>query len=97
MKKQLIKLDEAFSNLANAYKKLREDFLSNEYGAKSKWCIGVSAGHGGIDPLTGSYTTSGKQFFHNGLDLHDRGNFYEGVFNRSIADFIQKSRVGKEL
>ena len=58
---------------------------NKEHNSNSKWCIGVSAGHGGIDPNTGKYTTSGKQFYHEGLDLHDDGNFYEGVFNREIA------------
>jgi N-acetylmuramoyl-L-alanine amidase len=83
---KLKKLDDSFKEFSNAYMSLREDILSINYGVKSNWCIGVSAGHGGIDPLTGSYTTSGKQFYHNGLDLHNSGNFYEGVFNRQIAD-----------
>ena len=85
-KLQLIELDKSFEGLTSSYRHLREQFLKNNYNAESNWCIGVSAGHGGIDPITKEYVTNGKQFLHDDLILHDGGNFYEGVFNRQIAD-----------
>lgn len=46
----------------------------------------IDAGHGAIDPKTGNYTTApSKQWFHEGLELHNGGWFYEGVFNRKVA------------
>lgn len=50
----------------------------------------ISAGHGGIDPNDGKYTTMrdqrAKYFqFKNGKEYHENGFFYEGVCNRLIA------------
>ncbi|MCB9080733.1 MAG: N-acetylmuramoyl-L-alanine amidase [Lewinellaceae bacterium] len=48
----------------------------------------LDAGHGALDPM-GFYTTSpGKMFRHNQGVFHGGGWFYEGVFNRSIADRV---------
>ena len=61
----------------------------------------ISAGHGGIDPNDGLYTTkrdqNAKYFRHqNGKRYHRGGEIYEGVTNRSIvAEFIvQATRAG---
>jgi len=50
--------------------------------------IFIDAGHGGINPTTGKYTTPGKGFSHTGQVFHDGGHFYEGVFNRQMAKRI---------
>jgi len=83
-KLQLVGMDKAFNTLTSSYRTLREEFLKTNYGAESNFCTGVSAGHGGI--LEGKYQTDGKQMFHPGMVLHQGGNFYEGVFNRIIAN-----------
>jgi len=83
-KQQLQDMDKAFKQLNDSYSTLRANFLKNTYGATSKFCIGVSAGHGGM--YNGKYQTNGKQMYHPGMDLHQGGNFYEGVWNRIIAD-----------
>lgn len=77
-------LDAAFSQMQQAFKKLRDTYLFQNYKAESEHCIGVSAGHGGL--FDDEYVTKGKQFQHKGQDLHKGGYFYEGVFNRVIAD-----------
>jgi N-acetylmuramoyl-L-alanine amidase len=82
--KELSDMDNAFLQMQESYKKLRESFLYQNHKAKSNWCIGVSAGHGGF--LKGEYLTKGKQFHHEGKELHYGGYFYEGVWNRIIAD-----------
>lgn len=54
-----------------------------------KFVVFVDAGHGGIDPKMGKYTTSGKRAYHAGLPMHDgKGNYYEGVENRIVADAV---------
>ena len=57
-----------------------------------KLIVFVDAGHGGIHPNTGRYTTGGKRFRHEQHigKLHGNGWFYEGVENRIIAEaYIQ--------
>lgn len=45
----------------------------------------LGAGHAGQDPDTGQYLTfPNKCAYHEGLNLHDSGWFYEGVFNRQV-------------
>lgn len=45
----------------------------------------IGAGHAGVDPYTGDYLTApNKMAYHKGLELHDGGWFYEGVFNRAV-------------
>lgn len=57
----------------------------------SKYCYAISAGHGGIDPETGKYVTYPSKFAkHPGLSLHDGEYFYEGVWNRIIAEKLIK-------
>ena len=57
----------------------------------------ISAGHGGIDPNDGLYTTkrdqNAKYFRHqNGKRYHRDGEIYEGVINRAIvAEFISQA------
>jgi N-acetylmuramoyl-L-alanine amidase len=54
-----------------------------------KTILFVNAGHGGLDD-NGNYTTpptTGKKTLHtNGKMYHGGGWFYEGVFNRDIAE-----------
>lgn len=58
--------------------------------------IGIRAGHGGIDPKTGKYTTENSKFWVHDhslpIELHattKQGKvFYEGVWNRMIADKV---------
>lgn len=58
--------------------------------------IGVRAGHGGIDPKTGKYTTQNSKFWVHPhslpIELHAKTKagkvFYEGVWNRIIADKV---------
>jgi N-acetylmuramoyl-L-alanine amidase len=58
----------------------------------------LSAGHGGIDPKTRNYTTSGKQWNHeNYPHFHKEGNFYEGVSNRLYADTLDKMCTGEGI
>lgn len=59
----------------------------------------IDAGHGGIDPTTGEYTTppsNGKKFYYSEEEFHSGGWFLEGVSNRTIAaEFIaQASKAG---
>ena len=57
---------------------------------KERFVVFVDAGHGGCDN-SGRYTTSGKQAFHPGLQLHQGGKYYEGYENRIIAEmFIEE-------
>ena len=57
---------------------------------KERYVVFVDAGHGGCDS-SGRYTTSGKQAFHPGLELHQGGKYYEGYENRIVAEmFIEE-------
>lgn len=52
-------------------------------------CIFIDAGHGGIDPITGLYTTApDKQHRHDRGEFHKDGWFYEGVWNRTLSDRV---------
>lgn len=52
---------------------------------KAKLVI-LDAGHGGLSPKTGHYTTSpDKQYKHTFGDFHQEGWFYEGVWNRRLV------------
>lgn len=70
--------------------------------ADRRLAIIVNAGHGGISPITGEYSTPasmGKRFKHpviDGQEFHNQGWFYEGVFNRQFTlEFIaQANRNG---
>jgi N-acetylmuramoyl-L-alanine amidase len=67
---------------------------------KGEPVIGIRAGHGGLHPETGQYTTpakTGKFWIHSKdlpIDLHRTTNkgkvFYEGVFNRYVADLVSE-------
>jgi N-acetylmuramoyl-L-alanine amidase len=57
----------------------------------------IDSGHGGIDPVTGLYTTPetiGKKTKHtNGKPYHGNGWFYEGKFNREFAlEFMSQAK-----
>lgn len=53
--------------------------------------IFINAGHGGVDPLTGVYTTApNKQWFFHGEKFHQDGAIYEGVLNRSLAAKLEE-------
>ena len=64
--------------------------------AKKQTVLFIDAGHGGLDPMTKEYLTDpkiGKKTLHtNGKAYHHNGWFYEGHFNRQIAnEFITKA------
>lgn len=50
----------------------------------------LDAGHGGLDEY-GHYTTApAKMYDHGeGYEFHDGGKFYEGVFNRQVAERVK--------
>ena len=52
-----------------------------------KFVVFVDAGHGGIDD-NGYYKTSGKRAYHEALELHDSGWYYEGYENRIVAEMF---------
>jgi N-acetylmuramoyl-L-alanine amidase len=58
--------------------------------AKKQTVLFIDAGHGGLDPMTKEYLTPaniGKKTLHtNGKAYHYNGWFYEGHFNRQIAN-----------
>lgn len=57
---------------------------------KKRFVVFVDAGHGGIAD-SGRYDTPGKRAHHEGVELHDNGNYYEGFENRIIAEqFIEE-------
>ena len=90
---QLLKIEKTNEQLIRQIQALRKQ-LSASLPA-SKYCYFISAGHGGIDP-DGNYTTApNKMFKHQGLKLHDGPYFYEGVFNRMIAEkLIERLKIG---
>lgn len=46
----------------------------------------LDAGHGGVNPETGEYTTApAKMWEHDVGEFHEGSKFYEGVFNRELA------------
>ena len=61
-----------------------------KYDSLPKFVVVLDAGHGGIDPTSGEYTTpatDGKRYTHKGAVLHNGGDtFFEGVENRIIAE-----------
>lgn len=59
----------------------------------------LDAGHGSIDPKTGKYTTAGKFFDHKGFpEFHNGGTvFYEGIFNRQVADIVTELATKKGI
>lgn len=59
-------------------------------GFKQRFVVFVDAGHGGMNEQ-GNYVTPGKRAYHEGLDLHKGGHYFEGYENRIIAeDFINE-------
>lgn len=89
-KRRLELMDKAFTDLSNSYAKLRKEFLKSEYNAKSKYCYIISAGHSGVDSNGNYLTAPNKMHDHKRGTFHDGGKFYEGVFNRVIADGLCK-------
>lgn len=51
----------------------------------------LDAGHGGIDPVTGEYTTAPNKMHYHGISEYPatKGYFYEGVFNRKIVGLVK--------
>jgi N-acetylmuramoyl-L-alanine amidase len=77
------------SAINNQYLQIMESSNLMTFG-KNRFVVFVDAGHGGIDD-SGRYTTSGKRAYHDGVELHDNGNYYEGFENRIVAEqFIQE-------
>lgn len=60
----------------------------------NKFCVFLDAGHGGINPkikLPNGYTTfPSKCSQYNNAAFHSYGWFFEGVFNRNVADLIEQ-------
>lgn len=60
----------------------------------NKFCVFLDAGHGGIDPkkkVPFNYTTyPSKCFQHNNSIFHGYGWFFEGLFNREVAEKIEQ-------
>lgn len=63
----------------------------------NKFCIFLDAGHGGINPkvkLPNGYTTyPSKCSQHNNGTFHSYGWFFEGVFNRAVAEIIEQHLI----
>lgn len=58
----------------------------------------LDAGHGGIDPKTGKYTTApGKMWDHKKGQFHNGSVFYEGVSNRAFCNAIIKEAVAEGI
>lgn len=52
--------------------------------------IFLDAGHGGINPATGMYTTApSKMFKHKDGSFHEGSTFYEGVKNREVCGLLR--------
>jgi N-acetylmuramoyl-L-alanine amidase len=63
-----------------------------------EYCVFLDAGHGGIRPDTGYYTTQpSKMFTHEKGKFHNGSTFYEGVKNREYADEIAKRLMDKGI
>lgn len=56
--------------------------------SKSKFCVFLDAGHGGVDSDGNYVTAPSKQFKHDKGEFHGDGWFYEGVSNRQIVDRV---------
>jgi N-acetylmuramoyl-L-alanine amidase len=72
--------------------------LAEQYSKLPRFVVVVDAGHGGIDPNTGVYTTppeNGKRYTHKGARLHfGKEVFYEGLSNRFMAaGFVDKLKA----
>lgn len=50
----------------------------------------LDAGHGGLIPGTCEYTTAPSKMYDHGAgyNFHDGGKFFEGVFNRDVANKV---------
>lgn len=58
----------------------------------------LDAGHGGMDPKTGKYTTApGKMWDHKRGQFHNGSVFYEGVSNRAFCNAIIKEAVAEGI
>ena len=63
-----------------------------ENALNTNMIVFLDAGHGGVDPKTGVYTTDpkqGKLWKHGNDGFHKDGVFLEGVFNRIMASKIE--------
>ena len=70
--------------------------INTEYSNIKKTALIIDAGHGGIDPITGEYTTPaniGKKTNHKGYEFHNAGWFYEGVSNRIWAQMFAEKAI----
>ena len=56
-----------------------------------EFCVILDAGHGGIDPKTGRYTTApAKMWTHEATATEKEFVFHEGVFNRQVCRFLEE-------
>jgi N-acetylmuramoyl-L-alanine amidase len=70
--------------------------INTGYSNIKKTALIIDAGHGGIDPTTGEYTTPaniGKKTNHKGYEFHNAGWFYEGVSNRIWAQMFAEKAI----
>jgi len=76
--------DKTNTALNNQYNQINDGYPLLNFGA-DRFVVFVDAGHGGIDDA-GQYVTSGKRAYHEGVELHQAGHYYEGYENRIIAE-----------
>lgn len=55
-----------------------------------RYTLFIDAGHGGINPDTKQYVTPTKRYSHLMGQFHNGTSFYEGVFNRQVAEKLQR-------
>lgn len=58
----------------------------------------LDAGHGGVDPKTGKYTTApGKMWTHPTGTFHNKSTFLEGVSNRHFCNKIFEAAIKENI
>ena len=98
LKEQLKFLEESL-DFQIALHKQKTDELLRVHKVVNPVCFGINAGHGGINQ-SGQYTTApSKMFEHKGKGekFHSGSWFYEGVFNRVIANKLCKRLKAHKL
>ncbi len=99
IKEKLVFLEESLEFQIKTHKEKTEALLAKNKIRAQNICFGINAGHGGILPSTGKYATApSKMFRHEGKKIHtSEGWFYEGVFNRTIANKLCKRLKEEKL
>lgn len=94
IQKQLENALQLVSKSLNDMKNIYPEEANNIEDAKESWkyCVFLDAGHGGRHPETGQYMTPpqvGKVWDHKKGRFHNGSIFYEGVFNRTVAQKVK--------